>query len=101
MTVLQSQQMVNSTLSNLSELHLPQIWEKKVAQIIHENRMLYEPRIETARSYNELKDRLRERGFVDVPNGASPLLHLKAYSRAPVADTSAFHIRKTMTRRKK
>lgn len=63
--------------------------------------MLYEPRLQTAENYDELKKSLRARGFTDVPAGVCPLLHFKAYAVAPIADTSGFKIHKTMMRKKK
>lgn len=77
------------------------VWERKIFQIIHDNRMLYEPRMETAKSFNELSSRLKHRGFSDIPMGATPLLNLAAYKKAPVADTSSVKINKTMIRKKK
>lgn len=83
----------------MSELDLPMVWERKIGQIIHDNRMLYEPRMETATSFNELRSRLRHRGFRDLPMGASPLLNLS--DNKPVADTSSAKVKKTMIRKKK
>lgn len=83
------------------ELNLPLVWERKISQIIHENRMLYEPRMETAASFKELASRLQHRGFSQIPLGATPLLNLAAYAKAPVADTSSVKIKRTMVRKKK
>jgi len=62
--------------------------------------MLYEPRLETAKDFNELKERLKARGFKDLPMGITPLLDMAAYVKAPKADTSSCQIRKTMIRKK-
>lgn len=61
--------------------------------------MLYEPWIETATNFNELRERLKGRGYSDIPMGASPMLDFQAYTVAPVADTSSCKIRKTMIRK--
>lgn len=92
--------MVTSPLNDLSILKLPQTWDKRIQQIIFDNRMLYEPWIESAKNFNELKSRLQSRGFSDVSSGVNPLLDLAAYSKAPIADTSECHVRKTMMRKK-
>lgn len=63
--------------------------------------MLYEPWVETAEDYNELVSRLKGRGYSNMPMGASPLLDFKAYSVAPVANTSSCKISKTMIRKTK
>lgn len=100
-TVLQGEQAVNSNLTDLTDLNLPPIWQKNIAQIIHENRMLYEARIESADSFMDLAKRLRNRGYKDIPLGAIPILHMQAYKKAPVADTSKCKIKKTMIRKQK
>lgn len=100
-TVLQSKEMVNSPVTDLSALNLPSTWERQITQIIHDNRMLYEPRMETAKDYNELRERLKNRGYTNVPMGAVPSLHLGAYKRAPAADTSSCKVKKTMLRKQK
>lgn len=62
--------------------------------------MLYEPWVETANDFNELRDRLKGRGFTEVPTGATPLLDFKAYSVAPIANTSSCQVQRTMLRKK-
>jgi len=100
-TVLQTEQSVNAPLKDLEELNLPATWQRQIARIIQDNAMLYEPRLETAKDFNELRERLRNRGFSHLPMGAVPLLHLQAYKKAPVADTSSCKVRTTMLRKKK
>jgi hypothetical protein len=75
---------------------LPQIWERQIAQIVHDNRMLYEPQIETASDYEELKTNLKNRGFTDLPIGANLLLRMDSYGKAPIAKTSDIKSIKTM-----
>lgn len=100
-TVLQSESVVTSRLTDLSVLRLPQAWERLIFQIVHEHRMLYDAWVETAADYNELAARLRGRGFSQLPMGACPLLHMQAYAKAPAADTSGCEVRRTMLRRLK
>jgi hypothetical protein len=63
--------------------------------------MQFDLRIESAKDYNELRERLAERGYKDIPSGASPLLNMKAYSNAPVVATSCYPIQKTMIQKQK
>lgn len=63
--------------------------------------MLYVPWVETANDFNELRSRLKGRGFTDLPMGVSPLLDFAAYAKAPVADTHSCPVRKTMLRKTK
>jgi lysylphosphatidylglycerol synthetase-like protein (DUF2156 family) len=60
--------------------------------------MLYELWVESASSYQELKERLKERGYSNLPMGFSPMLNLGG--NPPKANTSSCEVRKTMIRRK-
>lgn len=93
--------MITSKLNDLSELSLPPIWERKIQQIIHDNKMLYEPWIESAESFMALRSRLLGRGYKNIPMGVTSLLNLAAYEKAPKANTSSCKIRKTMIRKLK
>jgi hypothetical protein len=46
----------------------------EIANTIHENRMLWEPWIESAKDFQDLKESLRERGYTDLPF-RSPVMH--------------------------
>jgi hypothetical protein len=91
---------VNSPLSSLEELELPPQWKMAVGKILNENKMLYEPRLETAKSYNELKERLKTRGFTNLPMGELPMIHFTNIHKAPKANTSGCKVVKTMLRKK-
>jgi hypothetical protein len=60
--------------------------------------MLYEPWIESATTYHEIRDRLKARGYDQLPMGAVPMLELGAIP--PKANTSSCKVQKTMIRRK-
>ena len=100
-TVLQGPETVNADLESLEDLNLPPTWQHKIQQIIHDNRMLYHPRIESASNYQELKKSLEYRGFKNVPNGVAPILNMAGYIRAPIANTSSCKVQKTMLRKMK
>jgi hypothetical protein len=100
-TTLKGDQAVNSTLDDLSKLKLPPVWERQIKKIIHDNRFLYEARIESASDYNELRERLKNRGFKDLPMGANTLLRLGDTGKAPQADTSSCNVKRTMIRKRK
>ncbi len=100
-TVLQGEEPVNSDVSDLEELHLPATWQHQIQRIVHDNRMLFHPRVESATNYEELKKTLKGRGFKNLPLGVCPMLHLSAYIKAPVANTSSCKVQKTMLRKMK
>lgn len=98
-TILQSEKSVCGRLESLEELKLPLAWQRQISQIIHDHRMLYEPMVETAKDFNDLRQTLKHRGYSNIPMGATPLLDFKAYIKAPVADASSVKVRRTMIRK--
>ena len=100
-TVLQGESIVTSKLENVQSLNLPELWEKKIQQVVQDNKMLYDPWIESAKNFDELKQRLKGRGYSDLPMGLNTLLDIPAYGNAPKADTSSCKIKKTMIRKTK
>ena len=96
--VMAGEPTVSTRLTDLQRLHLPHAWEVQIAKIIDDNKMHYEPWLESAESYNDLRDRLRARGYTQLAMGAVPMLNLGA--NPPKANTSSCHVQKTMTRRK-
>lgn len=100
-TVLQGDQPVNSDVESLEDLNLPPTWQHKIQQIIHDNRMLHHPRIESAKNYEELKKSLKARGYKNLPMGVCPMLDMSGYQKAPVANTSSCKVQKTMLRKMK
>lgn len=98
-TVLQTERDVNSGLTDLKELNLPPAWEQEIRKIIYDNRMRYEPKMQTATSYHDLREKLKSQGHTGVPNSATPLLNFSAYQAAPVANTTSCNVKRTMLRK--
>lgn len=63
--------------------------------------MLYEPWSETASGYHELRERLKLRGFTNLPLGENQMLKLGNIHEAPIANTSNCNVIKTMIRKNK
>jgi hypothetical protein len=84
----------------LSSLELPKNWKNQIERVIYQNRMLYEPRMETADTFQDLKSRLKERGYHSLPLGNVVMLNLGGGTKkAPVANTSSYKAVKTMLRK--
>lgn len=99
LTVLKGNQTVNSEVKELKSLNLPITWQKEIEQAVFNNKMLYEPRIESADSFQDLKERLKMRGYTQLPIGAVQMLNLGGFRKAPVANTSSCEVKKTMMRK--
>ncbi len=59
-------------IKNLYELNLPAALSEEISNTIYVERMLWEPWIQSAKSYQELKKALRDQGFSNVPIHDSP-----------------------------
>lgn len=55
--------------------------------------------METASDYNVLRERLKERGYTNIPLGVTPLLQFSNYGTTPVANTSSVEVVTTMLRK--
>lgn len=89
---------VSSSVVNLTDLNLPQVWEREINKIIYNNRMLFELRIESASDYNELKERLIHKGYTNIPQGQNQMLNL-GNGKKPIANVSSCKVQQTMIRK--
>lgn len=56
-----------SRIQNLPDLRLPVQYEEYIAKSIYDNRMMYEPWIESASDYGSLRSQLKLRGYSNIP----------------------------------
>jgi hypothetical protein len=80
----------------LESLNLNHDWYRDIKQILHDNRMMWEGWIESAPSWEVLKNNLRKRGFTSVPNHSNPAYTKSVYSTPAQADTKWIPDKKTM-----
>lgn len=77
------------------------MWEMEINKIINKNSMLYEPWMQTAENYQELKQKLQEKGYTNIPSGEIPLFKTSNYGTLPIANTSSIKTKSSMLRKKK
>ncbi len=99
-TVLDGPKVSPTRLADLSVLNLPVQMAESVGQIIHDNRMYWEPWIESANSYMELRQALLKRGYRDLAISSRPIYEGTSLYSPPVADTSKVPPKKTMVAKK-
>lgn len=61
-------------LDNIKRLTLPESWEGKIFTYIEQNKIYWEPWIQTNESFDELKDSLKNRGYSDLPANGQPMI---------------------------
>lgn len=62
---------------NLPDLKLPTDYQEVLSKTIYDNRMMYEPWIESAADYASLRAKLKARGYTNIP-----LTNLQEYGNA-------------------
>lgn len=59
-------------VGDLSSYNLPQAWEEAIGKMIYDERMDWEPWIQTAESFKELRKSLYKRGYKHLPMHSTP-----------------------------
>ena len=85
-------------ISDISSLVPPNL-SGSLNQIIYDSRMLWEPWVESAESYADLRNSLEIRGYTNIPISSTAEYKMKNMQK-PLIDTSSLPQRTTMLRKK-
>lgn len=88
-------------VTDLKAIQLPENITDAVSQIVYDNRMYWEPWIESAENYEELKKSLTRRGYSNLYASSKPLYDGSSLLYSPSADISSLPKQKTMIKRGK
>jgi hypothetical protein len=88
-----------SRIESIEDLHLPPSYADYIKTLIYENRMLYEPWIESANDYATLVQNLKLRGYTNVPVSGKLLYGLNTNGYPPEISVRNIPEKKTMTRK--
>jgi len=72
LTIFQSQNHIPERANNLSEIPMEINVLQKIQQIVYDNRLNWEPWIESAGTYDQLKAKLKKRGYTGIPMSQQP-----------------------------
>lgn len=86
-------------VTDLKSLQLPPGVFESVDQIVHDNRMYWEPWVEAADSYEDLKVSLHRRGYRDLYVSSKPLYDGSSLLSPHEADLSKHTSKKTMVQK--
>jgi hypothetical protein len=89
-------------LADIKTLNLPSELSLEIERTINTNRMLFEPWIQSANNYQELKESLKRRGYKNLPISMSPMHEPRPVSSdKPKTTPKTSHLvtRNTMLRR--
>jgi len=84
-------------ITDVNLLNLPSDTASKLSQIIYDERMMWEPWIEAATNYENLKAALKSRGYSNIP--LSPQPELSSAKGVLTVTTSALPKQNTMVRK--
>lgn len=87
-------------VTDLKSIQLPTAVFDSVERIIYDNRMYWEPWIESAESYEELKKSLHKRGYRDLYPSCKPLYDGSSLLYPHAADMAKHPPKKTMVPRR-
>ncbi len=87
-------------LADLKSLQLPESVHNSVEQIIHDNRMYWEPWIESASNYKELRQNLQKRGYSGLYPSSKPLFDGSSLMFPHKINASKHPQRKAMVKKK-
>lgn len=88
-------------LTDLGLLQLPEAWQAEIERVIDEERMLWEPWIESAPTFDELRERLKTRGYTGLPLNGQPQFTRSDLLSPPQINVSNLPKPKKMVRRAK
>ena len=77
MIVGSGKKVMASRLENVELLNLPSDVSNALTQQIYDNRMLWEPWIESASTYEDLRNALKDRGYNNIPTSSQPSISNK------------------------
>lgn len=83
----------------LGKLNLPIEWQKDIENIIKENRFYWEPWLESASNYEDLKKKLRKRGYKNLPISSYPIYEKTTYKNHHRITTKNLPQHKTMVQK--
>lgn len=86
-------------IANLSEINMPTDYYDAIQSLIYENRLLYEPWIESADDFTMLRQNLKLRGYTNIPVANIKLYGSMSSLTAPEIGTSTMPQAVTMIRK--
>lgn len=98
LSILKTQPRLATRLDNIDSLNLPSNWSDQIKQIIYDNRMMWEPWVETSESFETLKKSLKNRGYTNLPLNGSPEF-FAINTESPKVNLSSIPKRNTMVRK--
>ena len=98
--VLDGPQSYPVRVKDLKSLGLPDVVHQSIEKIIYDNRMYWEPWIESSKNYESLRQSLYKRGYSDLYASNKPIYDGSSLLNPHPVDMSLHPQRKTMVAKK-
>jgi hypothetical protein len=86
-------------LQEMTGMSLPTTNVQKLTEIVYESRLEWEPWIESADSFDNIKEKIKRRGYTNLPISFIPEVGSNNIALTPEIYTSNLNKTKIMTRR--
>jgi hypothetical protein len=83
LTVLRGREQLPVRITDLSILDLPSSWLAEIQKLVKERKMEWELWAETAPTWDELRERLKKRGYSNLPLNGQPLFYRTSFLTPP------------------
>jgi hypothetical protein len=90
-----------SRVSNIADLKLPTSLDRDISNTVYNDRMHWEPWIQSAENYGILRESLKKRRFRNIPMVPDPLHPIGGFGKIREPKTANFPKRKVMLKKKK
>jgi hypothetical protein len=88
-------------VTDITVLNLPQTLKVKLENIIYDKRFFWEPWLESAETYKELKNNLKLRGYSSIPVNGQPAVGTNNLNDLEEVNTKAITNDKIMLQKRK
>lgn len=91
---------MTARITDVKQLNLDPKWDQRLSRIMYENRMDYELFVEHADDYQELRDKLKKKGYGNIPASCNfSFPEMVSYHKPESAKVKTLSKVTTMTRR--
>lgn len=59
-------------IEDIASFQLPVVWYNTISQIVYDNRMLWEPFIQSIDTFENFRNNMKSRGYTNIPLSSQP-----------------------------
>jgi len=98
LAIVQGKETLSTRVDDINTLGLPSSWASQISKIVYDSRMYWELWIETADSWDALRNILKTRGYTNVPIKGTPE-YSESITLTPVVNLNSLPKKSLMIRK--